>query len=297
MAQEKGFAMAQEFAGLDFHSLRLEERFVRTIETRYKQPDKSIWEASEDRAEAKAIYRMLGNDRFDRDEIIRAHRAATIRRMADYGGTIQAVQDTTGVNYNTHLKTEGIGYSSDKTRGVNIHSCLAVTSDGLVLGVLDQSGYNRPEAKDETASHDSKKTRPIEEKERFRWLETLEKSTEDIPEGVAVITVGDREGDMYELFAKAQALNEPFLIRVVQNRMTVENKRIPDEIRKKRCQGRVGASIPRDSRSGKRYYRCAMPPLRYSGRISSIRLKRCLNGLTCMVSMSKRNIRPKGINR
>jgi hypothetical protein len=32
--------------------------------------------------------------------------------------------------------------------------------------------------------------------------------------------------------------------------MTAENKRIPDEIRKKRRQGRVGASIPRDGRSG-----------------------------------------------
>jgi hypothetical protein len=31
--------------------------------------------------------------------------------------------------------------------------------------------------------------------------------------------------------------------------MTVENKRILEETRKKRCQGRVEAAIPRDSRS------------------------------------------------
>jgi hypothetical protein len=37
---------------------------------------------------------------------------------------------------------------------------------------LDQSSYNRKEPKDESASHDSKKVRPIEEKESFRWLET-----------------------------------------------------------------------------------------------------------------------------
>jgi hypothetical protein len=77
---------------------------------------------------------MLGNERFDREEIIRAHREATIGRMAECGGTILAVQDTTGINYNTRLKTEGIGYISDRTLGVNIHSCLAVTCDGLVLG-------------------------------------------------------------------------------------------------------------------------------------------------------------------
>jgi hypothetical protein len=72
MAQERHFDMAEEFAGIDFHSIRLEGRFVRTMETLIKQPDKSIWEASGDRAEAKAVYRMLGNEEFDRKEIIRA---------------------------------------------------------------------------------------------------------------------------------------------------------------------------------------------------------------------------------
>jgi hypothetical protein len=250
MTSHKEFYMGEEFAGLDFHSVRLEDRFIRALETLMKQPDKSIWYSSENRAEAKAIYRMLGNEAFDRDEIARAHRGATIRRMSEYGGTILAVQDTTGVNYNNHLKTDGIGYISDKTLGVNIHSCIAVSADGLVLGVLDQSDYNRNEPKDESATHDGKKTRPIEEKESFRWLETLERSTADIPDDIKVITVCDREGDMYEFFAKAVSLNKPFLIRIVQNRMTVENKRILDEIKKKRPQGRVGVTIPRDSRNG-----------------------------------------------
>ncbi|MDR0637251.1 MAG: hypothetical protein LBF87_09280, partial [Treponema sp.] len=105
MAEEKGFDKAEEFAALDFHSIRLEARFVRTMETLAKQPGASIWKASDNRAEDKAVYRMLGNEEFDREAIIRAHREATIRRMSGYGGTILAVQDTTGVNYNTHLKT------------------------------------------------------------------------------------------------------------------------------------------------------------------------------------------------
>jgi hypothetical protein len=65
-----------------------------------------------------------------------------------------------------------------------------------------------------------------------------------------VITVCDREGDMYEVFARAQALKEPLLIRIARNRMRIENRRIVDAIRKKRCQGRVEARLPRDSRSG-----------------------------------------------
>ncbi|MHB9292066.1 hypothetical protein Holit_01154 [Hollandina sp. SP2] len=52
MAEGTRFDLKEEFAGLDFHSVRLEERFVRTMETLIKQPGASIWEAREDRAEA-----------------------------------------------------------------------------------------------------------------------------------------------------------------------------------------------------------------------------------------------------
>ncbi|MDR0382623.1 MAG: hypothetical protein LBH50_01390 [Spirochaetaceae bacterium] len=128
MAKGKRFDMEEEFAGLDFHSLLLEERFIRTTGTLYKQPDKSIREESADRAEAKEIYRMPGNESFDLEGILKARREATILRLA--GRTILAVQDTAGASCNTRLKAEGIGYISDKTLGVSIHGCLAVSCDG-----------------------------------------------------------------------------------------------------------------------------------------------------------------------
>ena len=117
MAGEQTFDMKDEFAGLDFNSTRLEKRFIRTMKTLSKQPDKSIWSCSENRAEAKAIYRLLGNESLDREEILKAHREATIMRIAQQGGTILAVQDTTSLNYSTHEKTEGIGYIGDKALG------------------------------------------------------------------------------------------------------------------------------------------------------------------------------------
>jgi len=40
---------------------------------------------------------------------------------------IFAVQDTTSVNYNSREHMEGNGYIGDKTMGVNLHTCLAVT--------------------------------------------------------------------------------------------------------------------------------------------------------------------------
>jgi hypothetical protein len=42
MAEGKSFDMAKEFANLDFNSVRLEKRFIRTMDTIMEQPDKSI---------------------------------------------------------------------------------------------------------------------------------------------------------------------------------------------------------------------------------------------------------------
>ncbi|MDR2447150.1 MAG: transposase [Treponema sp.] len=109
MAQGTRFNREEEFEGLDFHSLRLENRFVMAMETLIRQPDASIWEASGDRVEAKSIYRMPGNESFDQEEIVRAHREAAIGRMAEYGGAILAARDAAGVNYNTRLKMGGGG--------------------------------------------------------------------------------------------------------------------------------------------------------------------------------------------
>jgi hypothetical protein len=55
-----------------------------------------------------------------------------------------------------------------------------------------------------------------------------------------VITVCDWEGDMYELFARAQSLQAPLLVRIVQNWMTAGNVWILDEIRKQQYPGTAG---------------------------------------------------------
>jgi hypothetical protein len=91
MATHKNFDMGEEFArsGFSFNPAG------RTVHQEHGNPDKTTGYinlgASKNRADAKAIYRMLSNENFDRQEIIRAYREATMRRMAEYGGTILAV--------------------------------------------------------------------------------------------------------------------------------------------------------------------------------------------------------------
>ncbi|GHU16311.1 hypothetical protein FACS189472_01090 [Alphaproteobacteria bacterium] len=107
------------------------------MKTLSKSPEKSIYGSSEKRSEAKAIYRLLGNESFNLEEVKRSHKASTIKRIKDIGGVVLAVQDTSSINYNGHKKTKNLGYCCDNVLGINLHTCLAVTPDGIVLGVLE----------------------------------------------------------------------------------------------------------------------------------------------------------------
>ena len=121
------------------------------------------------------------------------------------GSTVLLIQDTMDTNLNGHKKTEGLGYSSEQVLGVKEHNCITVTTDGLPLGLLTQSYETREEAKS-TLTAKEKAARKIEEKESYRWLQTLKDSIKDLPDDVTPITICDREGDIYEFYVLALTL-------------------------------------------------------------------------------------------
>ena len=73
---------------------------------------------------------MLGNARLDSEKIAQVHKTQTIQRIAGYGDVILAVQDTTGINYANHKKTEGLGYNCEQSLGVKRTTGLDFTPIG-----------------------------------------------------------------------------------------------------------------------------------------------------------------------
>lgn len=55
----------------------------RVIRFLTKKPGKSIWLATGSRSDAKAAYRMLGNEKLSDAEILKMHKEATINRITD----------------------------------------------------------------------------------------------------------------------------------------------------------------------------------------------------------------------
>jgi hypothetical protein len=112
------------------------------------------------------------------------------------------VQDTCDLNFSSRPHCTGLGETTAnqtgaKTRSLKLHSCLAVEAEsGLPLGVLRLHGYAPESAKDKTPH------RPIEEKDSFRWLEGYQDASviAALLPGTRIVSVADREGDMFELF-------------------------------------------------------------------------------------------------
>ena len=105
--------------------------------------------------------------------------------------------------------------------GMLMHTSLAVTMQGLPLGLSGRKFWTRKKFKGTAAlKRKINPTRvPIEKKESIRWLENLRQSTELLGEPRRCVHVGDRESDIYELFCLTQELGTHFLVRTCVDRL------------------------------------------------------------------------------
>jgi hypothetical protein len=224
----------EDLGGCQFRDARLGRRFqklVRQLETRLGQ---SIPLACQDWTNTKAAYRFLSNRRVSEGTILSGHFQATRDRVAAADGPILILHDTTEfVYYRESAQALGVLKTGFKgraepyaVRGVLMHSSLAVTTEGLPLGLTAIKFWSRSKFKGTNALKRSvNPTRvPIEEKESIRWLENLKYSTELLGEAGRCVHIGDRESDIYELFCTAEQSGTKFLLRTCVDRLAGDGR-------------------------------------------------------------------------
>jgi hypothetical protein len=193
----------------------------------------------QDWANTKAAYRFFSNDRVSEADILAGHFQSTHDRAAATDGLVLVLHDTTEFSYQRE-KSEAIGITksinsgrdkvgrlrSHTVCGILMHSSLAVTIEGVPLGLAAVKFWTRKKFKG-TAALKKKinPTRiPIEKKESVRWLENLKQSTELLEDPGRCVHIGDRESDIYELFCAAQQIGTHFLVRTCVDRLAGDGK-------------------------------------------------------------------------
>jgi hypothetical protein len=258
---------AEEFTDVDLGDKRLNSRLVRICDRFSESPQSPINQACADWAETKAAYRFFQNENVDVGQILAAHRSKTVERVRKHK-TVLAIQDTSYLVYTNHRKTEGLGKMSLKkgknvdkiySNGLIMHTCLAVTTKGLPLGVLDQSisarTLNSENERRHTRGRHIQDILPVEEKESYRWLKSLI-TTKEAVDQTTVVTVCDREADIYDFFRLSDEIGSPVLVRAKANRTINKESRYAqkgvtklwDHVRKQPKAGSFTIEIPKKNK-------------------------------------------------
>ena len=224
----------EELAGSTFADARLEQRLHRLVGQMDRSLGASLPFACQDWASTKAAYRFFSNERVSEAQILSGHFASTRERVRASDGPILVLQDTTEFTFQRESHeavgiTRTVNTGRDKAGqvrmhtlcGLLMHASLAVTSDGLPLGLAAVKFWSRQKFKGTNAL--KRKLNPtrvlIEQKESFRWLENLRQSTSLFAAPDRCVHVGDRESDIYELFSLAHDLGTHFIVRSCVDRL------------------------------------------------------------------------------
>jgi len=243
----------EEFGAVRLGDQRLERRLATLAQDVFARPDQSIPRACQgDWKRTKAAYRFFANEKVGLAAELRAHSTASAERVAGQS-LVLAVNDTTTLDYSAHPATAGLGTtgnSAEAATGLLLHSTLAVNGQGVALGLLDVQCWARPP---EQFGKKQRRTQlPTEQKESAKWLKSYHAvaAVQARAPQTKLVVVGDRESDLYELFALAarqiEAHGGPhLLVRAMQDRrVDSEAGRLWAHLEARRVADTVTVSVP-----------------------------------------------------
>ena len=236
--------ITQELERTELGDKRRTKRLIKIVKQLSSRPNATVPEASETWAATKATYDFFSSPYLKPSMITQGHREATIERIGTKS-VVLAIQDTTELNYTSHKALSGAGYLDSKyASGFKVHSTLAITDDGLPLGIIGQYVWARE--LENLGKSEARHQKPTAQKESQKWLDALEETQEMIPQGISVVTIADREADIYDLFAHPRRQGSEFLIRATQNRcLESHEEKLWEVIKSTEPQGTMTVNIKR----------------------------------------------------
>lgn len=245
-----------EFSSVKLYDNRLKERLYKVADGFYNNTGCSIPQlCNGDSGNVTATYRFLDNKRVNMDALLKSHLEASIHRIKEHP-VVLSVQDTSTLNYSTSSKwcndLGPINNAKDSAQGLILHDTMAFTTEGVPLGLLDNQVWARDK---EVGKSKDKHKKPIEDKESIKWLKSYRASSEvqKVCPNTTIVSVGDREADIYDLFYEAhtsieQGHGAQLLVRASSGskRKTVEHEYIWDKLNNIKSSGSYEIIIERN---------------------------------------------------
>jgi hypothetical protein len=199
------------------------------------------------RAELVGGYRMFNNRKVTHQQILAAHRASCLERLAGHQGKVLLLHDTTVLDY-SGLDVEGLGQVGDgHGKGLYAHNSLAVIPQTRqVVGLMNQILHKRARVP-KGESKQKRQARP--DRESRLWKQAV-LDLPAMPPGVVVVDVSDRGSDISEYIWHEIQANRRFIVRSQHNRNRVDDagekqlQKLHDHLRGLPVMGRYTLRVP-----------------------------------------------------
>ena len=238
----------QEFGGAPLGDKRRTDRLVQSVAILARTPGEPMTAGIEvESAAVKGYYRFIekvDSKKVTPKNILEPHRIRTIERMRTQT-TVLCVEDETIITYSTRPKCEGLevigrNQTTAKAQGVRLHATLALSAEGLPLGLL-RCAYAPEKGPHKPATQ--------------RWVDGFNDTVEaasHLSGSTRVISVMDREGDMFAVFEAWRSQRRTHvLVRTKVDRILAGKQKLFASMRGGAPDGFVEVPIARLSRREK----------------------------------------------
>ena len=194
----------QEFGAVDLGDIRLRRRLHQVAERMWECPQGSTASACGGWNETTGAYRLFKKESVTVDSVLAPHNSQVAERVKRERLVLD-IQDTSELDFSDKKSLQGAGpLSEESRRGFFAHTEYVLQEDGLPLGLWHTRIYAR--APEEHGQAALRKQLSIEEKESYRWLEGYRRACllKELCPKVQVISMGDRENDIHEIFEEYQ---------------------------------------------------------------------------------------------
>jgi len=216
------------FGGCDLGDARRVDRLVDYAARQAVEPAASTSAACKgDSAAHEGSYKLLRNPNVRPADIDDGAFDAVAEHAENYE-LVLAIQDSTGLSFK-HPTAKALGREGSPS-GFVVHSTLLVDAHGpSVIGIVDQDRWIR-EPKSDKKERDS---RTYGEKESFKWEAANRRMRERLRDISRVITVCDREADIYDFLRYMKDSEQRFVQRSSADRtLETNNGRLWDTLEK-----------------------------------------------------------------
>lgn len=230
----------EEFKDLSLGDKRLTDRFIKAMNTFELRPEGCINRIFKDEAAArKATYRLFSNNKFSTEKVLECHTQMTAERMKEHK-VVLSLHDSSYFSYNTKPSIKGLGNiggslgNGEETRGFIGHYALALTEQGLPLGLQAVKSWSR--------AHEAQW-----DKESERWVELLEDAEKTYSDDTEMIFIADREADQFQILHDSHYRGHSFVIRSKHDRaIQGEDHYLSWHMNKKRVQWDIDIELPKE---------------------------------------------------